>query len=114
MTSLDSYNSLGVGTTQLYNKKIVYNHKRHGVNLLGNLQFDFRIRRRFPSRLSLEFLIVDLVNNIDQLAEDIPAILKRLHAKIAQMDQQTLNMSLQAFGNPKTKRILIQMLDKKS
>lgn len=30
LTSLSNYNSLGVGTTQLYNERIVYNHKRHG------------------------------------------------------------------------------------
>jgi hypothetical protein len=30
LTSLNAYNSLGVGTTQLYNQSTVYNHKRHG------------------------------------------------------------------------------------
>lgn len=111
VTSLNSYNSLGIGTTQLYNKKIVYNHKRHGLYQLGNLQFDFRIRRNFPTKLSLEFLVVDLVNNLDQLAEDIPDILERLHTKIGQMDQAIIKKSLDAFGNPKTKRLMLQIFD---
>ncbi|HEY1047297.1 MAG TPA: DUF6088 family protein, partial [Bacteroidia bacterium] len=35
----NSYNSLGLGTTQLYNKKVVYNHKRLGKFKLGNREF---------------------------------------------------------------------------
>ncbi|RYG31935.1 hypothetical protein EON81_21775, partial [bacterium] len=35
VTSPNAYNTLGVGTTQLYNKKTVYNHKRHGNFTLG-------------------------------------------------------------------------------
>src|SRR5688572_17067627 len=30
VTSPNDYNGLGVGTTQLYNTRYVYNHKRHG------------------------------------------------------------------------------------
>jgi hypothetical protein len=29
--SPSAYNSVGLGTTQLYNRTLVYNHKRHGV-----------------------------------------------------------------------------------
>ncbi|MEJ5995597.1 hypothetical protein WG904_14300 [Pedobacter sp. Du54] len=102
-----------MGTTQLYNRKIVYNHKRHGVYRLANIQFDFRIRQHFPIKPTLEFLVVDLVNNLNRLAEDIPDILERLQHKIGRMDQNSLIKSFQAFGNPKTKRILMQLLDKK-
>src|SRR5258708_5397577 len=35
LASPNAYNSLGVGTTQLYDKTIVYNHKRHGEFALG-------------------------------------------------------------------------------
>src|SRR5216684_4245685 len=35
LASPNAYNSLGVGTTQLYDKIVVYNHKRHGVFSLG-------------------------------------------------------------------------------
>src|SRR5258707_15881163 len=36
VTSPNDYNTLGLGTTQLYNKRTVYNHKRHGDFKLGN------------------------------------------------------------------------------
>ena len=66
--SPSSYNAVGLGTTQLYNRTLVYNHKRHGVFRLGNRQFDFRVKPRFPKKLSLEFLYVDLLNNLEELA----------------------------------------------
>ncbi len=40
LTSPNSYNALRLGTTQLYNKRVVYNHKRHGeVDLDGRTFF---------------------------------------------------------------------------
>lgn len=41
LTSPNDYNALGVGTTQLYNTRRVYNHKRHGEFKLGNRSFQF-------------------------------------------------------------------------
>jgi hypothetical protein len=35
LTSPNAYNTLGVGTTQLYDKTVVYNHKRHGHFMLA-------------------------------------------------------------------------------
>src|SRR5207253_9857957 len=40
LASPNAYNSLGVGTTQLYDKTIVYNHKRHGEFALGGRKFE--------------------------------------------------------------------------
>ena len=65
LVSPNSYNSLGVGTTQLYNKKVVYNHKRHGIFKLGNREFDFQRKYDFPTKITQEFLLVDLVNNLE-------------------------------------------------
>lgn len=39
LTSPNDYNSLGLGTTQLYNYQVVYNHKRHGRFELGGAVF---------------------------------------------------------------------------
>ena len=60
MTSPNTYNALGVGSTQLYNETVVYNHKRHGRFKLGKRSFDFRIKPHFPKTLSEAFLLVDL------------------------------------------------------
>jgi Family of unknown function (DUF6088) len=69
LVSPNAYNMLGVGTTQLYDQTVVYNHKRHGSVTLGRRTFDFRMRPSFPKRLSREFLLVDLVSNLDRLVE---------------------------------------------
>jgi hypothetical protein len=61
---------------QLYDKTVVYKHKRHGEFSLGGRTFDFRVRPSFPRTLSEEFLLVDLVNSPDRLAEskkEVPA-----------------------------------------
>jgi len=113
MTSPNAYNSLGVGTTQLYNKTIVYNHKRHGEFKLGNRTFHFQMKHHFPNALSKEFLLVDLVNKLDQLAEDADKVLKNVAAKVPLMDQKKLFFSVKNYANIKTKKILSPMLDEK-
>lgn len=65
LTSPNLYNSLSVGTTQLYNTCVVYNHKRHGRFELGGKVFDFRLKHKFPKELSEDFLLVDLLNNLN-------------------------------------------------
>lgn len=84
----NSYNSLGVGTTQLYNKKVVYNHKRHGTFKLGNREYEFQLKHHFPTKLSEEFILVDLANNLDSLAEDYDLVLNKLLVKSLQMPQK--------------------------
>jgi len=110
MTSPNAYNSLGVGTTQLYNKTTVYNHKRHGKFKLGNRVFHFEMKHHFPSELSKEFLLVDLVNHLDQLAENPDEILKNVAAKVRLMDHKKLSHFVKAYGSIKTKKILSPML----
>src|SRR5262249_22439781 len=51
LASPNAYNALGVGTTQLYDKTVVYNHKRHGPFSLGGRKFEFRYRPTFPRKL---------------------------------------------------------------
>jgi hypothetical protein len=78
VTSPNLYNQLGVGATQLYNKLIVYNRKRHGTFDLGGRVYQFERRMNVPRKLSKEFLLVDLVNEVDQLAEDQYALMLRV------------------------------------
>jgi hypothetical protein len=66
LASPNAYNALGVGTTQLYDKTVVYNHKRHGQFSLGGRTFDFRQKPSLPKKLTREFLLVDLANNLDR------------------------------------------------
>lgn len=110
MTSLNAYNSLGVGTTQLYNTRIVYNHKRHGEFKLGSRVFDFKIKPHFPKHLTTEFLLVDLVNNLDSLAEDKHRILNNALTKAKGMDRKKLSRSVSEYGSIKAKKAFESVL----
>lgn len=111
LTSPSSYNSLGVGTTQLYNEKTVYNHKRHGEFKLGNRMFSFRMKPHFPSKVTKEFLLVDLVNNLETLAEDPTEVLKNITLKVRTMDTKKLKRFVSQYGNAKAKKTLIPLLE---
>lgn len=105
LTSPNDYNKLGLGTTQLYNKLVVYNHKRHGEFKLGNRNFNFQRKPHFPEKVTMEFLLVDMVNNLENLAEDETAIVDRLKHKVFQMDSKSLMAALKQYGNTKTKKL---------
>lgn len=100
------YNTVGLGTTQLYNRTVVYNRKRHGQFKLGNREFDFRVKPRFPHTLSTEFLFVDLLNNVDELAEDVSAVWARAESKAKEMSGDGLSQALRAYGNVATRKRL--------
>lgn len=110
LTSLNAYNSLGVGTTQLYNQRTVYNHKRHGEFQLGGKKFSFRVKPHFPKKATPEFLLVDLVNNLDILAEDRQEVLKNVLGKVRMMDARKLERCVQEYGNAKSKKIFATFL----
>jgi hypothetical protein len=111
LTSPNVFNSLGVGTTQLYNKRVVYNHKRHGEFTLGNRRFDFRVKPHFPKKITEEFLVVDLANNLDSLAEEPSFVLEKLSNKVRTMDSSKLKRNLAEYGNAKAKKLLMPLLN---
>ena len=100
------YNSLRLGTTQLYNKTVVYNHKRHGQFKLGNRTYDFRVKHRFPkpAQVTPEFLLVDMLNNLSELAEDEMDVLDHAQRKLGSFDQKLLRKMLEEYGSVATKR----------
>lgn len=106
------YNSLGLGTTQLYRRNVVYNHKRHGVFKLAGFEFDFRDKPRFPARdqVSREYLLVDMLNNLDQLAEDPDALLAAVRRKLDTFDTAQLEKALRDYGAARTRRLFRQWM----
>ncbi|WP_332732658.1 DUF6088 family protein [Flavihumibacter sp.] len=110
LTSANAYNSLGVGTTQLYNEYIVYNHKRHGNFKLGNRVYSFRMKPHFPKEVTKVFLLVDLVNNLNQLAENEKDLLKRVAEKAKEMDGPKLRTAVRLYGNVRTKKLFSSFL----
>lgn len=109
--SPSSYNALGLGTSQLYNKTLVYNHKRHGIFSFGNRQFDFRVKPRFPKKLTSEFLLVDLLNNLDALAEDKVQVLQAAQRKLAEFDPIKLKRAVTDYGSVATKKCFARWSD---
>jgi hypothetical protein len=110
ITSPNYFNSLGLGTTQLYNTRIVYNHKRHGTFMLGNRNFEFVRKPYVPKKMTREFLLVDLVNNLKNLEEDQNAVLANIHLKIKEMDNRKLKQLVLKFGTVNTKKIFASLI----
>jgi hypothetical protein len=104
LTSPNDYNTLGLGTTQLYNRRVVYNHKRHGQFTLGGMPFEFRRKPRFPRRLTEEFLLVDLLNNLTELAEDPTVVRERARVKAKELDATRLRRAARDYGKVATRK----------
>ncbi|MDE1153727.1 MAG: hypothetical protein PW788_14430 [Micavibrio sp.] len=110
LNSPNAYNALGVGTTQLYNETVVYNHKRHGRFKLGGRAFDFRMKPHFPLKHSREFLLVDLVNNLTRLAEDRERVLSLAKEKALSMDRRALLSAVENYGGARAKKFFAAIL----
>ena len=104
------YNCLGVGTTQLYNKQVVYNHKRQGHFVLGGKEFDFRLKQKFPKGLSEDFLLVDLLNNLHELAEDREAVLQSVKRKMLKESKSRMKRVVNAYAGERTKTLFNQWM----
>ena len=109
--SPSAYNAAGLGTTQLYNRTLVYNRKRHGVFQLGSRQYDFRVKPRFPRKLSPEFLLVDALNNLSELAEDSDDVLQRARPQALKLDATQLRQALVRYGTVGTRKRVSGWLD---
>ena len=110
LTSPNAYNVLGVGSTQLYNETVVYNHKRHGRFNLGNRTFDFRRKPHFPPKLSEEFLLVDLVDNLDRLAEHKSSMLEGVKKQVQHADHKALKKAVREYGGSKARKFFEPLL----
>ncbi|WP_119389735.1 hypothetical protein [Taklimakanibacter lacteus] len=112
LLSPNAYNRLGVGTTQLYNKTVVYNRKRHGKFTLGGRSFDFRLKPSFPRKPTEEFLLVDLVNNLNQLAESRQEVLAQVKKRATtSFDVPRLKRAARNYGNVKTQKFFADALN---
>lgn len=109
MASLNAYNSLGVGTTQLYNEVLVYNSKRDGHHVLNGRPFFFIKRPYFPSKPSEEFLLVDLLNNLHLLAEDKEFLLANVARKAMSLSQSQLSNAVQDYGGVRAKKFFAKV-----
>lgn len=110
MVSPNAYNGLGVGTTQLHNVPVVYNHKRHGRFKLDGRDYDFRMRATVPSHLTQEVLLVDLLHNLERLPEDASGVLPKALERARGMDRKRLARAVRDFGSARAERLLFPVL----
>mgnify|MGYP006168725839 CR=1 FL=1 len=106
LVSPNTFNSLGLGLTQLYNTTWVYNHKRKGEFQLNGKTFEFKLKSSFPKNISREYLLVDLLNNLDNLAEDQTQAMDKLPNNVRSFNADALMKATQQYGTGKTKRAL--------
>lgn len=104
--SQSQFNMLGLGTTQLYNESLVFNRKRVGKFTLGERSYTFLRWREAPKELSAEFLVVQLLNRLEYLAEDHTRVLKLLQKKLTQFNTRKLLFAASHYGTLSTQKRL--------
>ena len=105
------YNSLGVGTTQMYNETLVYNHKRHGLFNLGGRIFRFVRKPLFSRKITPEFLLVDLVDNMEKLPENQERLFERVRVKALSMKRRALYKEIQSYGGVKARKFFAKVFN---
>lgn len=73
--------------------------------LLWKKTFSFRIKPHFPCKVTLGFLLVDLLNILDQLVEDSTEVLAKVRLRVTSMDIKKIKKSLMDYSNTKTKKL---------
>ena len=108
------FNALGLGTTQLYNRLVVFNRKRVGEFTLGGRKFWFHRWREAPKRLTPEFLVVELLNRLNELSEDRVQILERLQSKLHEFQARKLRYAATHYGTVSTRNTLRKLMEKRT
>ena len=104
------FNSLGLGTTQLYNTRIVFNRKRVGEYTLANRTYSFYRWREAPKELSKEFLVVEFLNKSSELSENTETAIAVLKTKMPQFDNRKLLFAARHYGKTSTYQKLLALL----
>lgn len=109
--SPNQFNALGLGTTQLYNQTVVFNRKRVGEFCFGGRTYYFHRWREAPKKLTLEFLVVQMLNRLDSLAEDKNMVLLNLSKKLNNYNTIKLLYNANHYGTMSTQKLLNNMLE---
>jgi len=111
LVSPNVYNSMGLGATQLYNTTLVYNHKRHGRFQLNNRFFEFRqVHYSLPKRLTEDFLLVELMNHPELLAEERPLVERKVVDRVKAWEPSRLRKAVRAYSIETGKKAFQQVL----
>jgi len=77
---------------------------------LGGQIFEFQMKSRYPKKATPEFLLVELVNNLERLAEDRNAILAKVRAKLPEISSKRLLTAVKRFSKVPTRKFFEEVL----
>jgi hypothetical protein len=79
---------------------------------LNGKHFEFKLKTSFPKTVTKEFLLVDLLNHLEYLAEEQDSVINKLPSKLKVYNLTELMKITQQYGSGKTKRILKSLIRK--
>ncbi len=99
LRNLSDFNTLRLGTTQHSKKVYVYNKKRSGEITLDGRLYDFRVRK-FPKKPTPEYLLVDMLNSMNELGEEPKKLLENLKRRLPgmELDKDRLLETSEKYG----------------
>jgi hypothetical protein len=113
LTSLNYFNGLGVGLTQLTNESLVYNRKRFGRMTLDGMRYNFQRPINYPTKdqISEEYLFIDLLNNYSHVHEppETSSFIKSLRRKANELRRDLLLSVAARYGKASARKILKQL-----
>lgn len=111
LTGPEYWNALGLGSTALFPKQLVYNTKRSGEFDLGGRRFLLR-RVAFPARVTREWYAVDLVEHRDTVGLATEVLITRMRNAIGQggLDRDRLRDTAREYGTRNTQNLVEQAL----
>jgi len=112
--STNLYNSLDLGLTQLKNETVVYNKKRYEPVELAGRKYDFkRPNNGYPNKLTVEFLVVDLMNNLKSVGEDSTKLKDNVNKAVrsSKFNKELLLDLANRYGKVGTKKFFSQFAD---
>lgn len=68
------------------------------------------MKPHFPLKLSREFLLIDLVDNLDRLAEHKPSMLERVKKQPQHADHKALKKAVREYGGSKVRKFFEPLL----
>jgi hypothetical protein len=112
LTGPEYWNALGLGSTALFPKQLVYNTKRSGEFELGGRRFLLR-RVAFPARVTREWYAVDLAEHRDTVGLATEVLISRMRNAVTQggLDQDRLRETAREYGTRNTQRLIEQALE---
>jgi len=81
LTGPPRWNALGLGSTQLFARPLVYNTKRTGTVRVGRRTFELR-RVSFPADPTPEWYVIDLLRNADSVGLTQAEVAATLRARL--------------------------------